>query len=81
MGKNVHSELGRVSLQASVFCTVINYWLENLETEQTRYFRYAYQLMLSDLEKKAKRFKLGIKTERFVVKLRVLPWMVKSRVS
>ena len=48
----IFRELGRISLQTNVFCTVINYWLKILETEQTMYVRYAYQLMLSDLEKR-----------------------------
>ena len=46
----IFGELDRVSLQTSVFYTVINYWLKILENEQTMYVRYACQLMLSDLE-------------------------------
>ena len=48
----IFGEIGRVSSQTSILYTAIKYWLKILETEQRRYIRYAYQLTLSDLEKR-----------------------------
>ena len=48
----VYGELGRVPLQIKIFYSVINCWFKILEVEENRYIRYAYQLMLNDIENK-----------------------------
>ena len=47
-----YGELGRVPLQNKIFYSVINYWFKIPEVEENRYIRYAYQLMLNDIENK-----------------------------
>ena len=46
-------ELGRVSLQAKLYYSIINYWFKILENTETRYIRFARELMLADMEQKA----------------------------
>ena len=46
----IYGELGRTSIQTNVFYAIINYWFKILECENSKYIKYAYQLMLNDLE-------------------------------
>ena len=46
----IYGELGRVSLQTSILYSVINYWFKILESEQTMYIKYAYKILVTDLE-------------------------------
>ena len=48
----VYGELGRVSLQTKLYFSNINYWFKILESSETRYSRFAYEMMLEDMEKK-----------------------------
>lgn len=48
----VYGELGRVSLQTRLYYSIINYWFKILESPETRYIRFAYKMMLADMEKK-----------------------------
>ena len=46
----IYGELGRVSLQTSILYSVINYWFKILESEQRMYIKYAYKMLMTDLE-------------------------------
>ena len=46
----IYGELGRVSLQTSILYSVINYWFKILESEQRMYNKYAYKMLVTDLE-------------------------------
>lgn len=48
----IYGELGRVSLQTKLYYTIINYWFKILECEETRYIKFAYKMMLADMENK-----------------------------
>ena len=48
----VYGELGRVTLQVNIFQSIIKYWFKILECENTKYIKFAYELMLSDLCRK-----------------------------
>ena len=48
----VYGELGRVTLQVNIFQSIIKYWLKIVECENTKYLKFAYEFMLSDLERK-----------------------------
>ena len=48
----VYGELGRVPLKNDIFYMIINYWFKILESEQIKYIKYAYQLMMTDIENK-----------------------------
>ena len=48
----VYGELGRVTLQVNIFQSIIKYWLKILECENSKYIKYAYELILSDLQRK-----------------------------
>ena len=44
--------MGKVPLQINIFHAIIKYWFKILESDSTKYIRYAYELMLSDLHRK-----------------------------
>ena len=46
----IYGELGRVPLQTSILYSVINYWFKILESEQRMYIKYAYKMLVTDLE-------------------------------
>ena len=46
----IYGELGRVSLQTSILYSVINCWFKILESEQRIYIKYAYKMLVTDLE-------------------------------
>ena len=48
----VYGELGRVTLQVNIFQSIIKYCLKIVECENTKYLKFAYEFMLSDLERK-----------------------------
>ena len=48
----VYGELGRAPLQSKLFYSIIAYWFKILETQETKYIKFAYQLMLNDIENK-----------------------------
>ena len=48
----VYGELGRAPLQSTLFYSIIAYWFKILETQETKYIKFAYQLMLNDIENK-----------------------------
>ena len=48
----VYGELGRVTLQVYIFQSIVKYWFKILECENTKYIKFAYELMLSDLRRK-----------------------------
>lgn len=48
----VYGELGVVSIQTYVYCSIIQFWFKILESENTKYIKYAYSLMLADLDSK-----------------------------
>lgn len=47
----VYGELGRTTLQIYILNLAIKFWFKVVESEPTKYIRYAYRLMLSDLDK------------------------------
>lgn len=48
----IYGDLGRVSIQTYITQSIINYWFKILESEQTKYIKNAYKLMMTDLENK-----------------------------
>ena len=48
----VYGDLGRVTLQVYIFQSIVKYWFKILECENTKYIKFAYELMLSDLRRK-----------------------------
>ena len=48
----VYGELGRVTLQVYIFQSIVKYCFKILECENTKYIKFAYELMLSDLRRK-----------------------------
>ena len=47
----MNSELGRVTLQVNTFQSIIKYRLRIVKCENTKYLKFAYEFMLSDLER------------------------------
>ena len=48
----VYGELGRAPLQSKLFHSIKAYLFKILEAQETKYIKFAYQLMLNDLENK-----------------------------
>ena len=74
----LYGEFGSDLLKNDYFRMIINYRFKILESEQIKYIRYAYQLMMTDIEIKPDCVKLGIKVKRSFVKSWFLWGMVKS---
>ena len=48
----IYGELGRVPLQNKFFLSILNYWFNILESEESRFIKNAYQLLLNDIANK-----------------------------
>ena len=48
----IYGELGRVPLQNKIFLSIMNYWFKNFESEEIRFIKHAYQLLLNDITNK-----------------------------
>ena len=48
----VYGVFGRVTLQVNIFQPIIKYWFKILECENTKYIKFAHELLLSVLRRK-----------------------------
>ena len=48
----VHGELGRVDYQSLRYINIVKFWLKLIQTDERKYIRLTYNMMLNDLEMK-----------------------------
>ena len=48
----IFGDLGKVLLQNKIFLSIMKYWFKILESEETRFNKIAYQLLLNDIVNK-----------------------------
>ena len=46
----VYGELGRIDFQARRYTTIIKYWFKLIYSEENKYIKQVYNMMLNDME-------------------------------
>ena len=75
----IYGELGRTSFYVHRIYAITKYWFKILQSDDRKYIKIIYNLMLRDIETKPNIKKLGFFTKKYSFKFRILACLVVSR--